>query len=89
VVGEQISKSFLIFNKNLIFRCYPYHEISFAVWRKMGEAVDNLIPKLGISQNTLGFLNKFITFSRFIRYIYRANPQAVLKTMLMEVDGER
>jgi len=75
VVGKQISKSLSIFNKNLTFRCYPYHEIVLAVWRKMMEVADNLIPKLGMPQNTLGFINKLITFSLYIRYKeYRANP---------------
>jgi len=52
----------------------------------MIEAADNFIPKLGISQNTLGFINKLITFSRYMRYKYRANPQAVFKN---DVDGGR
>jgi len=55
----------------------------------MIEAVENLTPKLGMPQNTLGFINKLITFFRYIRYKDRAKPQAVLKMMLMEVDGER
>jgi hypothetical protein len=44
----------------------------------MMEAVE-LTPKFGMPQNTLGFLNKFITFSGFIRYKHGANPQAGLK----------
>jgi hypothetical protein len=55
----------------------------------MIEAADNFIPKPGMAQHATGFLNKFLTFSRFMRYKYRANPQAVLKMMLMEADGER
>jgi len=59
-----------------------------AVWQKSMEAAE-LTPMFGLSQNNLGFLNKFVTFFRYIRYKDRANPQAVQKMMLMEVDGER